>query len=106
MQLELKHLAAYLPYGLKAMYNGIKFTITALGQKNCYGTTFESSQGLVFNDFKPILRPLSDIEDDEINTPEYLQSCCYSYVQYLLEQHYDVFGLIDNGLAIDVNTIR
>lgn len=84
---------------------------------------------------KPILRPLSDlllvpegetdthydiIQQDicslfEINAKElyvhtYLTarveiSKSYEIYQYLFENHFDVFGLIDEGLAIDINTL-
>lgn len=40
-------------------------------------------------------------------------SCCteqnilsYKYVMQLIKWHYDVFGLIEKGLAIDINTIK
>jgi len=148
MKLELKHLAPYLPYGLKCQYEGIvnggeiskkrkeykkenepfvnwsyfrdideikglkiaplksirvykKYWVATCGIYNKGQKGFYSGIGI-----KPILRPLSDIQDDDINTPEYLQECCYSYVQHLLEQHYDVFGLIPQGLAIDINTLN
>ena len=40
--------------------------------------------------------------------PNFLQmmdSCPYEVMQQLLEWHFDVFGLIDQNLAIDINTI-
>ena len=115
MKLELKHLAPYLTHKLKAKncFNeiveakGIQF-----GNESCNNTlwTFVKNgdylQGYLYQ-CKPILRPLSDLnQDGEIDTPEYLQGCCYSYVQNLISQHYDVFGLIEKGLAIDVNTLN
>lgn len=33
------------------------------------------------------------------------KSCDYSLIQLLLEHHFDVFGLIEKGLAIDINTL-
>jgi len=30
----------------------------------------------------------------------------YDFIEYLVSQHYDVFGLIPLGLAIDINTIE
>lgn len=41
--------------------------------------------------------------------PNFLQmmdSCPYEVMQQLLEWHFDVFGLIDQNLAIDINTIN
>lgn len=84
---------------------------------------------------KPILRPMSDFknfrnkngsgiyeitfnvanldidEDADINVEEigsnYLSLIsCYRTLQQLLKYHFDVFGLIKSGLAIDINTIE
>lgn len=91
---------------------------------------------LYFDAIKPILRPLSDLTkeipmkhglgefcpmdalkqlqkesgeecfvffDDLAKTPlEY----SYWVVNHLIEWHFDVFGLIEKGLAIDINTIE
>ena len=144
MKLELKHLAPYLPYGLK-----IQVARTGTIQK------LESlSDGDHLFLFKPILRPLSDLvkgsfpheliqflidekiyknsfaeghesysykiihkpfgevikftnHDDwvfymSIKEPERIKHKIYNW---LIERHFDVFGLIEKGLAIDINTI-
>ena len=80
-------------------------------------------------DFKLILRPLSDLGQGkkhllylrrlenndmllwalktEVNFLEYYnEELTYSVMQYLTENHFDVFGLIDAGLAIDINTLK
>ncbi len=31
---------------------------------------------------------------------------CYEVWQKLLEMHFDIFGLIEKGLAIDINTLK
>ena len=81
------------------------------------------------SEFKPILRPLSDLNkkhldymyfiiistdnemfgsrddfEDYFNETycNYLPKCLF---EYLLEHHFDVFGLIEEGLAIDINTL-
>ena len=98
--LELKHLAPYLPYGLKVFlvnHNYHEYPMTSENIITIEGTIR-----------KPILRPLSDLdlpEDNEFNTPENLQGCTFGYVTGLISEHYDVFGLIEKGLAIDINTI-
>ena len=127
MKLELKHLAPYFPYGFKA-YD--KSAITGKG----YEREIKASNIMVFidNDInaKPILRPLSDlIKEIECNgnkfTPNnhprfkifinedmdwFIDNCPffvdYGQVQKLFEWHFDVFGLIDKGLAIDINTLN
>ncbi len=77
---------------------------------------------------KPILRPLSGLTKYLGNTKNFeswqdewvdhiwdfqnkLQeanalACPYDLTQKLLENHFDLFGLIDKGLAIDINTIK
>jgi len=32
--------------------------------------------------------------------------CSYFFYLWLIENHYDIFGLIDNGLAIDINKLN
>ena len=84
--------------------------------------------------FKPILRPMSDITKSfyEISYIDYLwfkvigtDSDCFDLVEFyelcelgvidrlpiivfsqLLEWHFDVFGLIKQGLAVDVNSLK
>lgn len=37
---------------------------------------------------------------------EILDECSYLFYQKLCEWHFDIFGLIDAGLAIDINTLK
>lgn len=119
-KLELKHLAPYLPYGLKIR--------NVLGKGSTWTLTrFNIEQ--FSDDDKPILRHLSDLtkeEEKEIhskcpNLPNYQEFhkewinekgldlsetiIEYAAMEILFEWHFDVFGLIDKGLAIDINTI-
>lgn len=147
-KLELKHLAPYLPYGLKIMtfsnYRPSEI-ICNYGIRNCSDypiTTYEDGKsfGRMLSEIKPILRPLSDLfklidwgnnsdpymigykygvekvfEDGEefYANEHYADYCespkCYtnitSFDWWLFEHHFDVFGLIDKGLAIDINTL-
>lgn len=80
-------------------------------------------------DTKPILKPLSDLRDDKGfirkfggDNPNNLRMCnldiddlinnglefetYYGYYEWLIENHFDVFGLIENNLAIDINTLK
>ena len=118
-QLELKHLAPYLPYGLK-----IQVARTGTIQK------LESlSDGDHLFLFKPILRPLSDLTKEFeykgkkiqvlnelgfVNSVDVKESLLfvigklhipYSEFTKLCEWHFDIFGLIEKGLAIDINTL-
>ena len=71
MKLELKHLAPYLPYGLKGTsdndyVNGVGFQsvdVTGLSETRVSIRKKNVMVGLLYNydEFKPILRPLSDL---------------------------------------------
>ena len=117
MKLELKHLAPYLPYGLRlrdsdGIYKEDRILI------------FENMKWLLDNG-RPILRPLSDLEylilnqkQQELKTKEDtliywssrnyidLDDICYNDIQWFLKNHFDIFGLIEQGLAIDINTLK
>ncbi len=172
MKLELKHLASYLPYGLKIKTKHGIDTMEVL--EDCIiNSTCEQSYG--YNDckpeFKPILRPLSDltkeiagvvhiskvghilepkgstVEIDGVYDFGWDNHVCDDYqgysigwrnddcwfglyfdyydfynqddsftgdminfnieaFEYLFQHHFDVYGLIEQGLAIDINTIK
>jgi hypothetical protein len=135
MELELKHLAAYLPYGLKGLKISkgnfktdpnieeiIDLTISDIG-------AFLKKRYHVIS-CKPILRPLSKFEyedlikvkehlglgkwcdaydqyfdvwfDDVANVDKLILQCPYEITQFFLEWHFDIFGLIDAGLAVEM----
>ena len=140
MELQLKHLAPYLPYGLKFTYQ--------------YKTVYKSDCLLTIRNIrscldsgKPILRPLSDLTKEEnhlkvlswyentnnakievykndsdssvtvtydlmgdvftdfIYNRDETSDTRYWIMEELLKNHFDVFGLIEKGLAVDVNKI-
>ena len=146
MELELKHLANYLPYELKVVHtNYIEFgkavervdTLKGLYEDCC---TFSLGADWYFNtdendcSFKPILRQLSEFGDsddlrkvhefiglgqwceaydhyfdawfnDACSIDKLVLQAPYEVVQYFFVNHFDVFGLIAAGLAVDVNTL-
>ena len=84
---------------------------------------------------KPILRPLSDLNKEiEVNGQKFIpinwvenqypnldlhnqcksllddeswiNQCEYLLIQHLFEWHFDIYNLIKNNLAIDINTIK
>ncbi len=86
---------------------------------------------LDLNDFnvKPILRPLRealyddilndfkceclaerefvrDLEDDVASAGDKVKFAPYSVIQFLVENKIDIFELIENNLAIDINTLN
>jgi len=119
MKLELKHLAPYLPYGLKYKLF-----------KKINGDHTLTTQSLLDWDFNlhdiiPILRPLSDLRNhnnevmpvyrleipradftDILDEGKPVSQLAYCIIEKLFENHFDVFGLIDAGLAIDINKLR
>lgn len=68
--------------------------------------------------YTPILRPLSDMTEEENNMgfeimakydPEYKEEnikCNAEMTLYLLKQGFDIFGLIEAGLAIDKTKMK
>ena len=121
MELELKHLAPYLPYGLEIINN-----VNKKRELTIYYLNYWKESGV---ELKPILRPLSDLtkeikHDGDKFTPctdyyyikdeleelsaldsSYIRYTRYNVVKVLFELHFDFFGLIEKGLAIDINTL-
>lgn len=123
MELTLEHLAPYYPYDLQmygASYSG------NLSNRRLNSEMLRACNRLVL---KPILRPLSDLKGNTtMQTVIKILGCShqdvsrfwasfenprwsvdlleYKIVKLLLKQHFDVFGLIEAGLAIDKNTLK
>lgn len=135
MKLELKHLAAYAPFKIKGFVGNTQRDLTTISidSKFIFVTSYKGSSEknmIGIDQFKPILRPLSDLTKEiEVNGEKFVPNynsdfkyftpyelsyfiesipngLNYNQMQKLLEWHFDIFGLIDNGLAIDINTIK
>ena len=148
MKLELKHLAPYCVYGLKGKLFSNIDVVTGLDFENNIIETLNSDNCLI-EDFKPILRPLSDlgklgnenipinehtinmllgggtygsvyfehykgdlafeVEANDMQHYDSVKSVDFYLVEKvrneLLKANYDIFGLIPQGLAIDINTL-
>ena len=131
MKLELKHLAPYLPYGLELYSDGKKYKTIGFKQDSLLTTLVDNPlldeiYHTGFNAMKPILRPLADLDkpefemddwrkqailslDETANLPynsreSHIGGIVYGDMLKLFEYHFDVFGLIKEGLAIDINT--
>ena len=121
--LLLKDLCARLPYGVKVQHQHQEYlnevqTIEIISKK--YGEIeTESVLGFV-DDFKPYLFPLSSMTEEqkkEYNRWKHeIPICHYEYgdiveeielfdspesFEYLIENHFDYYGLIEKDLAID-----
>ena len=129
-KLEIKHLAPYLPYELK-MVNYEKrycFQLLSLSISNdidiisadeTWNYENHRCHNLYYNDklqFYPILRPISDLSKEiEHNGEKFIPKeifirdneslTSYDGVTTLCEWHFDIFGLIKKGLAVDINTL-
>ena len=151
MNLEIKHLSPYLPFDLKYASNqNFDIKISKWELKMVEHQIKIINDGKFENDYKPILRPLSDLTKEiEVNGEKFIpveklkseflfgcfffaksnfgwtgfispignhvpiyigneimDECNYYIYQKLCEWHFDLFGLIDVGLAIDINTVK
>ena len=147
-KLEIEHLAPYLPYQLKAIFNDEDiFVVLHLSLKydqnpfpiigwNMKEGNDSEMRDVFFEGCKPILRPLSDLTKeieydrkkikvcdhlkvkinygfagfcppDEKHIRNRIQSetLYYEDAKTMFKYHFDVFGLIDKNLAIDINKI-
>lgn len=122
MKLELKYLAGYLPYRLKVSKIHVMHSHTGIGSIDHVLHSVNKGK----SQYKPILRPLSDlIKEIEVNGEKFVpmdKIAIYGDIDYLIEQiktgmvevivwkmllewHFDIYGLIENGLAIDKNKL-
>ena len=123
-KLELKHLAPYLPYGLKCIFlNETELRSIDFLTRRC---SFTNGMSCPVNHegshyFQPILRPLSDLKGSGLKLSSYtmqqtsnltvglewgiFSTSPYTDLVILFENHFDVFGLIESGLAVDINTL-
>lgn len=132
--LKIKHLAPYFPHELEIIVSDEKggCIVVALNTQSVY---IDSGCDYPFEEIKPILRPFSDLTkeieingkkfipineiafDTEIQSDKYLLLNVNAYVKInllgtpfniinkLFEWHFDVFDLLSNNLAIDINTL-
>lgn len=90
-------------------------------KKNCYlpkqNADILGKQSLVgksyaLTNIKPILRPLSDMTEEEANKYYAIKGANAfnpfegASVAFLLSKHFDLFGLTEAGLAIDATTLK
>lgn len=134
MKLELKYLAPYLPYRLNVEIKRLKYPIQSEFVELTVNNIHQIKNTKLWQ-FKPILRPMSDLKKDInhkgekitpiywleeqyfnldlheqakelIKDPRWVNQSDYMLICHLIEWHFDVFGLIEKGLAIDINTIK
>ena len=119
MKLEIKHLAPYLPYGLNVWLDSPN---ASGGQGYMMELETINLESAIQRQAKPLLRPLSDLTKEiEHNGEKFMpysilmadktgsvwdiEDLPYSDFVKLFEWHFDVFSLIENGLALDYNDV-
>jgi len=141
MELEIKHLAPYLPYKLKCKWNKSKpYELIGLrnGNESVNNELWIWKDGMDYGtgylyECVPILRPLSDLnneivingekhqmwllingqkalengEIENMNGYQYsILELSYNKIQTILKFHFDIFGLIEKGVAISYNDLK
>jgi len=126
-KLELKYIAPYLPYKL-SIQHGDKSKVMNMGKGSSVywigiSAVIDWYNSEMLSKPKPILRPMSDFWDTskswmqqvrdidnsiEFWSGEFDNPCHLPYVcfELLIRNHFDVFDLIGQGLAIDINTLK
>lgn len=112
MKKEIKdYLNFYL--GCEIDINGQKEVLDSISQTGEIESLFRGNlrnyRHLSDEHIKPILRPLSDMNKEEKARWRLMVNSYQSYastVKYFLDKHFDLFGLIESGLAIDATTIN
>ena len=101
--LLLKDLSTRLPYGVKGIitYNGDKDIFTVKGIFNIL--FLSDTECCHLEDFKPYLRPMSSMTEEEeifynIKYP-YIKN--YEQMDWLNAHHFDYRGLIEKGFALE-----
>ncbi len=130
-QLTIKELAPYLPYGLQIMNEQGTGVQTLNNQSISHIILYNR-----IHKIKPILRPLDLTKEIEHNGKRFVPvryfednlGFCKEYhsyifrlknieyfkinylpliiIQKILEWHFDIFGLLDKNLAVDINTVN
>lgn len=128
--LSAVHLAPYLPYELRFSDGTILHSIDIDNELMLLDTKKGgiSNHRIEWGNILPVLRPVSSLTIENMKefsgsdfkrySIEYLEtiletykkeistnSLSYRLMQKLFENHFDVFGLIEKGLAVDINTL-
>jgi len=128
MKLELKHLAQYLPYELRYANTKNDKIYTMKSVSNGINMVdFGWGDAMEIKEVKPILHPLSDFEKaickdlmikfstslmiiheiwNLIQKEKTLNQINYETYLFMCKNHVDFNNLIENNLAIDINTIN
>jgi hypothetical protein len=131
MKLELKHLTGYLPYGLKIKVLNYKSDYVGIEYSEIDGYYYLADtlhfnykgggiRGKSLKEIKIYLKPLSDLSKEDlhifsidfrvmfkskkkINIENYIS---LNDSEWLFENHFDIYGLIEKGLAISIHDVE
>lgn len=123
-KLELKHLCGYLPYGLKYLCNDIVWDLKAL-----YVSTSNRNYKPLLLPLSALMEPMDDgsvpidiiqkfnighvvfitLEREHFinlyGRERWIGAIPNMIIEYLYSRHFDIYGLIPAGLAIDKRTL-
>lgn len=130
MKLQKKHLAAYFPHKVQCHSDGYTGVLDTINSRSTQIKVSCSDWWESADKYKMILKPLSDItnkhlldiakicllDEDDLRLLDWQTTPSkhevginkrlpYSVVTYLLQNHFDIFGLIFNDLAVDKNSL-
>lgn len=113
MKIEVKDVL-HLYLGCEAMYGDLKIVVCGLNINSYSIQNIINEETFKISDIKPILRQLSSMTEEELNEMKFNmpggvdipneRAAFYitpHQVAYLLSKSFDLFGLIDAGLAIE-----
>lgn len=113
--LLLRDLCARLPYGVKGVEAN---TLCSLNTVTRFKSIVKNIEYKIEHlGFKPYLFPLSSMTEEQsmefallqVNTHKdgFLYVCdCANMMKWLLKNHFDIYGLIEKGLAIDATNLN
>lgn len=125
MELELKHLSAYLPYGLKVSSDKSILEMVTDTEEGVYSNSWIPLKHVFDYKLKPLLEPLSNLTKpitrngvtfvaaSKMITHGFHNSFWYELdkfnykylyahdLELLIEWKFDIFGLIEQGKAIE-----
>lgn len=113
--LLLRDLCSRLPYGVKGVEAN---TLCSLNTVTRFKSIIKNIEYKIEHlGFKPYLFPLSSMTEEQsmefallqVNTHKdgFLYVCdCANMMKWLLKNHFDIYGLIEKGLAIDATNLN
>lgn len=114
-ELLLRDLCSRLPYGVKGVEAN---TLCSLNTVTRFKSIVKNIEYKIEHlGFKPYLFPLSSMTEEQsmefallqVNTHKdgFLYVCdCANMMKWLLKNHFDIYGLIEKGLAIDATNLN